>query len=67
MAAPSRSHRLQVSPYFHLLHGSGNYASANRQHRQLLAALKNHDSVAASQAIRADIEDAATVLLGLLK
>jgi hypothetical protein len=33
----------------------------------LLAALKDHDSVAAGQAIRADIEDAATVLLGLLK
>jgi DNA-binding GntR family transcriptional regulator len=58
---------LQVSPYFHLLHGSGNYVSANHQHRQLLAALKKHDSVAAGQAIRADIEDATTVLLGLLK
>jgi DNA-binding GntR family transcriptional regulator len=57
---------LQVSPYFHLLHGSGNYASANHQHRQLLAALKADDPVAASESIRADIEDAAKVLLGLL-
>jgi DNA-binding GntR family transcriptional regulator len=58
---------LQVSPYFHLLHGSGNYVSANHQHRQLLAALKNDDSVAASQSIRADIEGAAKVLLSLLE
>jgi DNA-binding GntR family transcriptional regulator len=57
---------LQVSPYFHLLHGSGNYVSANRQHRQLLAALKDRDPAAAGQSIRADIEDAAKVLLGLL-
>ena len=57
---------LQVSPYFHLLHGSGNYASANHQHQQLLAALKNDDPAAAGQSIRADIEDAAGVLLGLL-
>jgi DNA-binding GntR family transcriptional regulator len=58
---------LQVSPYFHLLHGSGNYASANHQHEQLLAALRNGDAAAASQSIRADIEDAARVLLGLLE
>lgn len=58
---------LQVSPYFHLLHGSGNYASANHQHRELLAALRNDDPLATSRAIRADIEDAAKVLLGLLE
>jgi DNA-binding GntR family transcriptional regulator len=58
---------LQVSPYFHLLHGSGNYASANHQHRELLIALRNDDPVAASQCIRADIEDAAKVLLSLLE
>lgn len=58
---------LQVSPYFHLLHGSGNYASANHQHHRLLAALKNNDPFAASQSIHADIEDAAKVLLGLLE
>lgn len=58
---------LQVSPYFHLLHGSGNYRSANHQHGQLLVALKNNDPLAAGQAIRADIEEATNVLLGLLE
>jgi DNA-binding GntR family transcriptional regulator len=57
---------LQVSPYFHLLHGSGNYASANREHERLLIALKEHDAAAAGACIRADIEGAAQVLLGLL-
>jgi DNA-binding GntR family transcriptional regulator len=57
---------LQVSPYFHLLHGSGNYAAANHQHEKLLAALKQSDPEAAAQCIRADIEGASEVLLGLL-
>ncbi len=57
---------LQVSPYFHMLHGSGNYASANREHERLLIALKNNDPGAAAACIRADIEGAAKVLLGQL-
>lgn len=57
---------LQVSPYFHMLHGSGNYALANREHERLLIALKNQDAAAAGACIRADIEGAASVLLGLL-
>jgi DNA-binding GntR family transcriptional regulator len=57
---------LQVSPYFHLLHGSGNYVMANRQHERALEALKRNDSAAAAAAIRADIEGAAQVLLTLL-
>jgi DNA-binding GntR family transcriptional regulator len=57
---------LQVSPYFHLLHGSGNYALANHEHEQLLVAVRRNDPQAAGRAIRADIEEAAKVLLGLL-
>lgn len=57
---------LQVSPYFHMLHGSGNYALANREHERLLIALKSQDAAAAGACIRADIEGAASVLLGLL-
>ncbi|MEA2778636.1 MAG: hypothetical protein QOK29_180 [Rhodospirillaceae bacterium] len=57
---------LQISPYFHLLHGSGNYAMANHQHEELLLALKRGDAIAAGQCVRADIEQAAKVLLGLL-
>jgi DNA-binding GntR family transcriptional regulator len=57
---------LQVSPYFHSLHGSGNYVAANYQHEQLLVAIKNHDRAGASACIRADIQGAAQVLLDLL-
>ncbi len=57
---------LQVSPYFHLLHGSGNYSLANQQHERLLVALKEHNPAAAGACIRADIEEAARVLLSLL-
>lgn len=57
---------LQVSPYFHMLHGSGNYVTANREHERLLVALRENDAAAAGACIRADIEGAATVLLGLL-
>jgi DNA-binding GntR family transcriptional regulator len=57
---------LQVSPYFHMLHGSGNYVFANHEHERLLIALKRNDAAAAGACIRADIEGAAKVLLGLL-
>jgi DNA-binding GntR family transcriptional regulator len=57
---------LQVGPYFHLLHGSGNYALANHEHERLLVAVRRNDPDAAGRAIRADIEEAAKVLLGLL-
>ena len=39
----SRNYRtlwLQISPYFHLLHASGNYFKANEQHELMLAALR---------------------------
>jgi len=57
---------LQVSPYFHLLNGSGNYRSANREHERLLAALKRRRASAAAACIRADIEGATAALLTLL-
>lgn len=57
---------LQVSPYFHLLHSSGNYSQANQQHRNILQALHQQDSTAAGASIRADISAAAEVLLSLL-
>ena len=57
---------LQVSPYFHLLHGSGNYHQANQQHRNVLLALRQRDSATAGNSIRADISAAAAVLLSLL-
>ncbi len=57
---------LQVSPYFHMLHGSGNYALANHEHERLLLAFKNKDAAAAGACIRADIEGATKVLLRLL-
>ena len=57
---------LQISPYFHLLHESGNYRTANKQHRLVLRSLRAGDGVAVGQGIRDDIEAASKVLLGLL-
>jgi DNA-binding GntR family transcriptional regulator len=57
---------LQISPYFNLLHGSGNYTTANTQHRAILAALQAHDGKVAREALRADIEDAYGVLRKML-
>jgi DNA-binding FadR family transcriptional regulator len=31
---------LQISPYFNLLHGSGNYAVSNEQHEAMLNAIR---------------------------
>ena len=57
---------LQVSPYFHLLHGSGNYIDANVQHRLALQALKRRDARSCRRHIRQDIQAATEVLLRLL-
>jgi DNA-binding GntR family transcriptional regulator len=57
---------LQISPFFHLLHGSGNYAVANAQHEQMLHALQAKDRRALRQGMRNDIEAASKVLLALL-
>ena len=54
---------LQVSPYFNLLHREGNFIASNQHHRAVLAAVKAGDAIRASLAIRADIGDAAAVLM----
>ncbi|MBV9220634.1 MAG: GntR family transcriptional regulator [Methylobacteriaceae bacterium] len=57
---------LQISPFFHLLHGSGNYTVANAQHELMLRALKARDRAGVRQGIRNDIEAASNVLLAML-
>jgi DNA-binding GntR family transcriptional regulator len=57
---------LQISPYFHLLHASGNYFKANEQHELMLAALRARDGTKVSLAVRCDIEAAYRVLASLL-
>jgi DNA-binding GntR family transcriptional regulator len=57
---------LHISPYFHLLHASGNYFKANEQHELMLAAMRAHDAAAVSLAVRNDIEAAYRVLASLL-
>ena len=57
---------LQVSPYFHLLHRSGNYVDANEQHRLALRALRRADAKSCGKHIQQDIHDATKVLLRLL-
>lgn len=58
---------LQISPYFHLLHASGNYFKANEQHELMLAAIRARDEAAVSLAVRNDIEAAYRVLVPLLE
>jgi DNA-binding GntR family transcriptional regulator len=53
---------LQISPYFHVLRGSGNWHSANVAHRGMLEALAKGDGPTAAEALRRDIDDAATIL-----
>ncbi|MDQ0393956.1 GntR family transcriptional regulator [Labrys monachus] len=57
---------LQISPYFHLLHASGNYAVSNREHAEMFRAMQNGDAARLRASIVADIEAAATVLQGCL-
>ncbi len=57
---------LQISPYFNLLHGSGNYAASNEQHEAMLKAIRAGDRSALKAAVRADIDGAYDVLTGLL-
>jgi DNA-binding GntR family transcriptional regulator len=61
---------LQVSPYFHLLHGvrgTGNYDNANHEHTLILKAVRAGDADACAAHLRADIESATAGLLRLLK
>jgi len=57
---------LQISPFFHLLHGSGNYTAANAEHLAMLDAIRKGDDEAMRRAVRNDIEGAVAVLSGLL-
>ncbi len=58
---------LQISPYFNMLHGSGNYAIANTHHQDMYHALKAHDPDAVRRAIHLDIDGAFDILEALLK
>ena len=58
---------LQISPYFHLLHASGNYFKANEQHELVLSAMRRRDGAAASLGVRNDIEAHYRVLAALLE
>ncbi len=57
---------LQISPYFNLLHGSGNYSASNEQHEAMLTAIRARDKSALKTAVRADIDGAYDVLTRLL-
>lgn len=57
---------LQISPYFSLLYGSGNYSEANECHRALIDALARGDGAAARAALRADIEGSTAALRPLI-
>lgn len=57
---------LQISPYFNLLHTSGNYSMANEQHQRVLEALEERNAVAARNALRKDIEAAYRTLVNLV-
>jgi DNA-binding GntR family transcriptional regulator len=57
---------LQISPYFSLLHESGNYGAANTQHMMMVEALAKRDEERVEQAIRADIDAAYHVLLKMV-
>lgn len=47
---------LQISPYFHKLHGS--YSAANDHHREMMGALVDRSDLGMRQAVRADIDAA---------
>ncbi len=57
---------LQISPYFHLLHDSGNYSTANQRHNEMFEALTRRDATSVRASIRADIDAAYEILLDLL-
>jgi DNA-binding GntR family transcriptional regulator len=57
---------LQISPYFHFLHGSGNYSHARKHHKEILEALIAKDSRAVREGIQNDLQSAGNVLAMLL-
>lgn len=58
---------LQIGPYLALLRGSGNWRTANRQHRLIRDALARGDGAAARIALQDDIEEAAAILASLIE
>jgi DNA-binding GntR family transcriptional regulator len=57
---------LQISPYFNLLRGSGNYEVSNKHHQVMVDGLKARNEKQVSDAVRADIDAAYQVLLELV-
>ena len=57
---------LQISPYFNLLRGSGNYEVSNNHHQVMVDGLKARNEKQVSDAVRADIDAAYQVLLELV-
>ena len=57
---------LQISPYFNLLRGSGNYEVSNNHHQVMVDGLKARNEKQVSDAVRADIDSAYEVLLELV-
>lgn len=53
---------LQIGPYINLLKETDNWTSANRDHKAIHTALLHGDPVAAGQALRDDISEAAKAL-----
>jgi DNA-binding GntR family transcriptional regulator len=58
---------LQISPYFNMLHESGNYSTANTHHEVMYNALRDRDAEAMRAAIQADVDGAYHVLLKLFR
>jgi DNA-binding GntR family transcriptional regulator len=57
---------LHISPYFNLLRASGNYVHANRQHRDMVKALRRRAPDAVRAAVVADITGSFEVLARIL-
>lgn len=57
---------LQISPYFNLLRGSGNYEVSNRHHKVIVEGLRTRNEMQVADAVRADIDAAYQVLLELV-
>ena len=58
---------LQISPYFNMLHESGNYSTANTHHETMYTALRDRDAKTLRAAVREDIDGAYQVLLKLFR
>jgi DNA-binding GntR family transcriptional regulator len=54
---------LQISPYFNMLRGSGNYSTANEHHQAMFAGIRDRQPALVREAIRNDIDAAYDVLL----